>query len=111
MAAACVLHSEALLIRNRSVPRLSAGLVFDLRHAVYASVQQMSKRYIAANPVEVLAAVTVLCLALWMERNHRRQHNKIGSFVHDVFDGIRVVKAFRREEAEIARYKILTTRK
>lgn len=167
MAATYVLHSVVLILRNRSVARLSAGLVHDLRHAVYASVQRMSLRFIAGKPpgdvlnrvatdttnlrrflqrwgtdgvsqvllfvllcaitfaqdwrlalltvapvpLAVLVAMTVWRLARWMERTHHRLHDKIGTFVHDVLAGMRVVKAFRREEAEIARYHAWTARK
>ena len=167
MAGCYVLRAGILMLRNRGVARLSAGLVYDLRHHVYASVQAMSLRFIAAKPpgdvlnrvaadttnlrrflqswatdgvsqvllfallcavafaqnwllalltiatipLAVLLAVTVWRLARWMERTHHRLHDKIGSFVHDVLAGIRVVKAFRRERAEISRYHHWTARK
>ena len=167
MAASYVLRAGILVLRNRGVARLSAALVFDLRQAVYASVQAMSLRFIAAKPpgdvlnrvasdttnlrrflqswatdgvsqvllfallcavafaqnwllalltiatipLAALLAVAVWRLARWMERTHHRLHDKIGSFVHDVLAGIRVVKAFRREQAEISRYHHWTARK
>ena len=167
MAASYVLRAGILVLRNRGVARLSAGLVYDLRQAVYASVQAMSLRFIAAKPpgdvlnrvaadttnlrrflqswatdgvsqvllfallcaiafaqnwllalltistipLAALLAVAVWRLARWMERTHHRLHDKIGSFVHDVLAGIRVVKAFRREQAEISRYHHWTARK
>ena len=167
MAASYVLRAGILVLRNRGVARLSAGLVHHLRQAVYASVQAMSLRFIAAKPpgdvlnrvaadttnlrrflqswatdgvsqvllfallcavafaqnwllalltistipLAALLAVAVWRLARWMERTHHRLHDKIGSFVHDVLAGIRVVKAFRREQAEISRYHHWTARK
>ena len=167
MAASYVLRAGILVLRNRGVARLSAALVFDLRQAVYASVQAMSLRFIAAKPpgdvlnrvasdttnlrrflqswatdgvsqvllfallcavafaqnwllalltiatipLAALLAVAVWRLARWMERTHHRLHDKIGSLVHDVLAGIRVVKAFRREQAEISRYHHWTARK
>ena len=167
MAASYVLRTGILVLRNRGVARLSAALVFDLRQAVYASVQAMSLRFIAAKPsgdvlnrvasdttnlrrflqswatdgmsqvllfvllcavafaqnwllalltiatvpLAALLAVAVWRLARWMERTHHRLHDKIGSLVHDVLAGIRVVKAFRREQAEISRYRHWTARK
>lgn len=167
MAGCYVLRAAILVLRNRGVARLSAGLVYDLRRAVYASVQSMSLRFIAAKPpgdvlnrvaadttnlrrflqswatdgvsqallfvllcavafaqnwllalltiatipLAALLAVAVWRLARWMERTHHRLHDKIGSFVHDVLAGIRVVKAFRREQDEIARYRRWTARK
>lgn len=167
MAACYVLRAAILVLRNRGVARLSAGLVYDLRRAVYASVQTMSLRFIAAKPpgdvlnrvaadttnlrrflqswategvsqallfvllcavafvqnwllalltiatipLAALLAVAVWRLARWMERTHHRLHDKIGTFVHDVLAGIRVVKSFRREPAEIARYRRWTARK
>ena len=167
MAGSYVLRAGILMLRNRGVARLSAGLVYDLRQAVYASVQAMSLRFIAAKPpgdvlnrvaadttnlrrflqswatdgvsqvllfallcavafaqnwllalltistipLAALLAVAVWRLARWMERTHHRLHDKIGSFVHDVLGGIRVVKAFRREQAEISRYHHWTARK
>ena len=167
MAGCYVLRAAILVLRNRGVARLSAGLVYDLRRAVYASVQTMSLRFIAAKPpgdvlnrvaadttnlrrflqswategvsqallfvllcavafvqnwllalltiatipLAALLAVAVWRLARWMERTHHRLHDKIGTFVHDVLAGIRVVKAFRREPAEIARYRRWTARK
>ena len=167
MAGSYVLRAGILVLRNRGVARLSAGLVYDLRQAVYASVQAMSLRFIAAKPpgdvlnrvaadttnlrrflqswatdgvsqvllfallcavafaqnwllalltiatipLAALFAVAVWRLARWMERTHHRLHDKIGSFVHDVLAGIRVVKAFRREDAEISRYHHWTARK
>ena len=167
MAATYVLRAGVMVFRNRGVARLSAGLVSDLRSAVYASVQGMSLRFIAAKPpgdvlnrvatdttnlrrflqswgtdgvsqvllfvllcgvafaqnwllalltiatlpLAALLAVTVWRLARWMERTHHRLHDKIGTLVHDVLAGIRVVKAFRREDAEISRYRLWTARK
>ena len=167
MAGSYVLRAGILVLRNRGVARLSAGLVYDLRQAVYASVQAMSLRFIAAKPpgdvlnrvaddttnlrrflqswatdgvsqvllfallcavafaqnwllalltiatipLAALLAVAVWRLARWMERTHHRLHDRIGSLVHDVLAGIRVVKAFRREQAEIARYRHWTARK
>ena len=167
MAGSYVLRAGILVLRNRGVARLSAGLVYDLRQAVYTSVQAMSLRFIAAKPpgdvlnrvaadttnlrrflqswatdgvsqvllfallcavafaqnwllalltistipLAALLAVAVWRLARWMERTHHRLHDKIGSFVHDVLGGIRVVKAFRREQAEISRYHHWTARK
>ena len=167
MAGSYVLRAGILVLRNRGVARLSAALVYDLRQAVYASVQAMSLRFIAAKPpgdvlnrvasdttnlrrflqswatdgvsqvllfallcavafaqnwllalltiatipLAALLAVAVWRLARWMERTHHRLHDKIGSFVHDVLAGIRVVKAFRREQSEITRYHHWTARK
>ena len=72
-------------------------------------------RTIQPGPVALLLAalfaVAVWRLARWMERTHHRLHDKIGSLVHDVLAGIRVVKAFRREHAEISRYHHWTARK
>ena len=66
---------------------------------------------IATLPLAALLAVTVWRLARWMESTHHRLHDKIGTLVHDVLAGIRVVKAFRREDAEISRYRLWTARK
>ena len=167
MAAAYVLRTGLTILRNRSVARLSSRLVFDLRTAVFTSVQGMSLRFIAAKPpgdivnrvaidttnlrrfleswgtdgisqvllfallcavtfsqnwllalltvstipLALLLAVVVWRLARWMERTHHRLHDKIGTFVLDVLAGIRVIKAFRRESAEVDRYRSWTARK
>ncbi len=167
MAGAYVLRAGVTILRNRGVARLSSGLVFHLRSAVYASVQAMSLRFIATKPpgdvinrvaidtanvrrfleqwgtdgvsqvllfallcvvtfsqnwllalltistipLALLLAVVVWRLARWMERTHHRLHDKIGTFVLDVLAGIRVIKAFRRESAEVARYRSWTARK
>ena len=167
MAAAYVLRAGVAILRNRGVARLSSRLVYELRSAVYASVQAMSLRFIAAKPpgdvinrvaidttnvrrfleqwgtdgvsqvllfvllcvvafsqnwllalltvstipLALLLAVVVWRLARWMERTHHRLHDKIGTFVLDVLAGIRVIKAFRRESQETARYRSWTARK
>ena len=167
MAGTYVLHTLVVIGRNRTVARLSADLIHDLRQAVFASLQRMPLRYVAnkppgdvlnrvaidtANlrqflqrwgtdgvsqvglflllcvitfsqdwrlalltvstvPFVILMAVAVWRLARWMERTHHRLHDRIGSLVHDTLAGIRVVKAFRREPAEIARYRVWTARK
>ena len=56
-------------------------------------------------------ALAVWRIARWMERTHHRLHDRIGSLVHDTLAGIRVVKAFRQEPAELARYRHWTARK
>ena len=66
---------------------------------------------IATIPLAVVIALVVWRLARWMERTHHRLNDKIGSLVHDVLAGIRVVKAFRRGDAEISRYEKWITRK
>ena len=167
MAATYVLHALVVVGRNRTVARLSADLIHDLRQAMFAALQQMPLRYVSdkppgdilnrvandtANlrqflqhwgtdgvsqaglfvllcvitfsqdwrlalltvstiPFVVLLAVIVWRLARWMERTHHRLHDRIGSLVHDTLAGIRVVKAFRQELAEIARYRDWTARK
>ena len=167
MAGTYILHTLVVIGRNRTVARLSADLIHDLRQAVFASLQRMPLRYVAdkppgdvlnrvavdtANlrqflqrwgtdgvsqiglflllcaitfsqdwrlalltvstvPFVILMAVAVWRLARWMERTHHRLHDRIGSLVHDTLAGIRVVKAFRREPAEIARYRVWTARK
>ena len=167
MAATYVLHALVVVGRNRTVARLSADLIHDLRQAVFASLQRMPLRYIAdkppgdvlnrvavdtANlrqflqrwgtdgvsqiglfvllcaitfsqdwrlalltvstiPLVILMALAVWRIARWMERTHHRLHDRIGSLVHDTLAGIRVVKAFRQEPAEVARYRDWTARK
>lgn len=167
MAAAYVLRAGITILRNRGVARLSSRVVYDLRTAVFTSVQGMSLRFIAAKPpgdvvnrvavdttnlrrflerwgtdgvsqvllfallcavtfsqnwrlalltvstipLALLLAVLVWRLARWMERTHHRLHDKIGTFVLDVLAGIRVIKAFRRESAEVDRYRSWTARK
>jgi ATP-binding cassette, subfamily B, bacterial len=167
MAVANVVRAGVVILRNRGIARLSAGLVYDLRASVYDSVQRMSLRYItgkppgdvlnritddttnlreflqewgtdgisqvllflvmgaitfaqnwrlalltvATLPLASLVALLMWRLVRWMERTHHRLHDRIGSFVHDVLAGIRVVKAFRNESSEIERYKELTARK
>ena len=167
MAAAYVLRAGVTVLRNRAVARLSSRLVYDLRAAVFNSVQRMSLRFISAKPpgdvvnrvavdttnlrrflqswgtdgvsqvllfgllcavtfsqnwrlalltvstipLALLIAVIVWRLARWMERTHHRLHDKIGTFVLDVLAGIRVIKAFRREAAEVGRYRSWTARK
>ena len=167
MAAAYVLRTGITILRNRAVARLSSRLVYDLRTAVFTSVQGMSLRFIAAKPpgdvvnrvaldttnlrrfleswgtdgisqvllfgllcaitfsqnwllalltvstipLALLLAVIVWRLMRWMERTHHRLHDKIGTFVLDVLAGIRVIKAFRRETAEVDRYRSWTARK
>ena len=167
MAGTYVLHTLVVIGRNRTVARLSADLIHDLRQAVFASLQRMPLRYIAdkppgdvlnrvavdtANlrqflqrwgtdgvsqiglflllcaitfsqdwrlalltvstvPLVILMAIAVWRIARWMERTHHRLHDRIGSLVHDTLAGIRVVKAFRQEPAEIARYRDWTARK
>ena len=66
---------------------------------------------ISTIPLALLLAVIVWRLARWMERTHHRLHDKIGTFVLDVLAGIRVIKAFRRESAEVDRYRSWTARK
>ena len=66
---------------------------------------------ISTIPLALLLAVVVWRLARWMERTHHRLHDKIGTFVLDVLAGIRVIKAFRRESAEVDRYRSWTARK
>ena len=167
MAAAYVLRTGIAILRNRAVARLSSRLVYDLRTAVFTSVQGMSLRFIAAKPpgdvvnrvamdttnlrrfleswgtdgisqvllfallcavtfsqnwllalltvstipLALLLAMIVWRLMRWMERTHHRLHDKIGTFVLDVLAGIRVIKAFRREAAEVERYRGWTARK
>ena len=167
MAGTYILHALVVIGRNRTVARLSADLIHDLRQAVFASLQRMPLRYIAdkppgdvlnrvavdtANlrqflqrwgtdgvsqiglfvllcvitfsqdwrlalltvstmPLVVLMALAVWRIARWMERTHHRLHDRIGSLVHDTLAGIRVVKAFRQEPAEVARYRDWTARK
>ena len=167
MAGTYVLHTLVVIGRNRTVARLSADLIHDLRQAVFASLQRMPLRYIAdkppgnvlnrvavdtANlrqflqrwgtdgvsqiglflllciitfsqdwrlalltvstmPFVILMAIAVWRIARWMERTHHRLHDRIGSLVHDTLAGIRVVKAFRKEPTEIARYRTWTARK
>ena len=167
MAAAYVLRTGITILRNRAVARLSSRLVYDLRSAVFSSVQGMSLRFIASKPpgdvvnrvaldttnlrrfleswgtdgisqvllfgllcavtfsqnwllalltvstipLALLLAVVVWRLMRWMERTHHRLHDKIGTFVLDVLAGIRVIKAFRRETAEVDRYRSWTARK
>ena len=167
MAVAYVLRAGITVLRNRAVARLSSRLVYDLRTAVFTSVQRMSLRFVSAKPpgdivnrvavdttnlrrflqnwgtdgvsqillfgllcaitfsqnwllalltvstipLALLLAVIVWRLARWMERTHHRLHDKIGTFVLDVLAGIRVIKAFRREAAEVDRYRSWTARK
>ena len=66
---------------------------------------------VSTIPLALLLAVIVWRLARWMERTHHRLHDKIGTFVLDVLAGIRVIKAFRRESAEVDRYRSWTARK
>ena len=66
---------------------------------------------VSTIPLALLLAVIVWRLMRWMERTHHRLHDKIGTFVLDVLAGIRVIKAFRREAAEVERYRSWTARK
>ena len=66
---------------------------------------------VSTIPLALLLAVIVWRLMRWMERTHHRLHDKIGTFVLDVLAGIRVIKAFRREAAEVDRYRSWTARK
>ena len=66
---------------------------------------------VSTMPLVILMALAVWRIARWMERTHHRLHDRIGSLVHDTLAGIRVVKAFRQEPAELARYRHWTARK
>ena len=91
---------------------VSQVLLFVLLCAVtFSQNWRLALLTVSTVPLALLLAVIVWRLMRWMERTHHRLHDKIGTFVLDVLAGIRVIKAFRREAAEVARYRDWTARK
>ena len=91
---------------------ISQMLLFALLCAVtFSQNWLLALLTVSTIPLALLLAVIVWRLMRWMERTHHRLHDKIGTFVLDVLAGIRVIKAFRREAAEVERYRGWTARK
>ena len=87
------------------------GLFVLLCAITFSQDWRLALLTVSTIPLAILMAMTVWRIARWMERTHHRLHDRIGSLVHDTLAGIRVVKAFRQEPAEVARYRHWTARK